>query len=208
MNQSRRTFAHAEYVRLGPSTQPGHRGAPLARRKASDRPRRDRRRPGSRCICLGSAPPGRLVLDDSGHTATGRCRAAPGHLHSYAKVQVAPITIVKATLRQPRLTRTSLRRPGVAEALYETVVSPIGLSAGCATVRGHERTFGLCEGVHRGADRGVAGGRAEGRGVFPDLVGHRQRNSNRPPAVGGGVRSAEGGGHVGGWTGWVGRCRT
>jgi len=58
----------------------------------------------------------------------------------------------------------SAGRLGVAEALYETSVSSEGLSAGCATVRGHERTFGLREGVHRGADRGVAAGRAEGRG--------------------------------------------
>jgi len=58
--------------------------------------------------------------------------------------------------------------------------------------------LGYARVVHRGADRGVAGGRAEGRGVFPDLVGHRQRNSDRPPAAGGGVRSPAGGGHVGG----------
>ncbi len=31
-----------------------------------------------------------------------------------------------------------------------------------------------------------------------DLVGHRQWNSDRPSAAGGGVRSPAGGGHVGG----------
>jgi len=49
-------------------------------------------------------------------------------------------------------------------------VSPEGLSAGCATVRHRERVFRLCEGVHCGADRGVAGGCAEGLRAGDTLV--------------------------------------
>jgi len=61
----------------------------------------------------------------------------PNHREHHLTEGVAEM-IVKATLQQPRLTCTSLRRPGVAEALYETGVSPEGLSAGYATVLGYE----------------------------------------------------------------------
>jgi hypothetical protein len=68
---------------------------------------------------------------------------------SFFALLPASHSIVKATLQQPGLTRTSLRQAGVAEVLYETGVSSESLPSGYATVRGYERTFGLREGVHR-----------------------------------------------------------
>jgi len=56
-------------------------------------------------------------------------------------------SIVKATPRRRKAACRSARPLSVAKALYETSVSPEGLSAGCATVRHRERVFGLCEGV-------------------------------------------------------------
>jgi len=41
------------------------------------------------------------------------------------------------------------RPPSVAEALYETGVTPIGLSAGCATVRSQRRVAELADAQRR-----------------------------------------------------------
>jgi len=95
------------------------------------------------------------------------------------------------------------KRPENAEPDFAAAIADIN------TLGAYAAGLGGDDPEARGAERRVAGGRAEGRGVFPDLVGYRQWYSDRPPAAGGGSITCGRGTRwwCGGWTGWVGRCR-